>query len=202
MVGVHPGGHEPVEFGGFDARVRPVPTAQDCDPCRHLYPVLIDFDAAHPGTRWSDQGYAAWHWLDIGNDELAPAFQGRRVAQFFADYGAPAVEDPIGVLISAQLAVCSRCFGVYFGLLAGIVTYPAWRRMDSIDPLPRVWLIAAAVPMAIDWSLTVFGIWENTHLSRFLTGSILGIACIIYIIPAAVEIVRYLRPVPSPERVT
>ena len=101
-----------------------------------------------------------------------------------------------------QLAVCSRCFGVYFGLLAGLLTYPIWRRMDSIDPLPRVWLIAAALPMAVDWSLTVFGIWENTHLSRFITGSILGIACIIYIIPAAVEILRYVRPVPSPERVS
>ena len=26
--------------------MKPVATAQDCDPCRHLYPVLIDFDAA------------------------------------------------------------------------------------------------------------------------------------------------------------
>lgn len=29
----------------FDPRVRPVPTRQSCDPCRHLYPVLIDFQA-------------------------------------------------------------------------------------------------------------------------------------------------------------
>lgn len=93
-----------------------------------------------------------------------------------------------------QLAVCSRCFGVYFGLLAGALTYPLWRRVDSIDPLPRVWLIAAVVPMAVDWSLTFFGIWENTHASRFVTGAILGFACAVYIIPAGVEIARYLLP--------
>jgi UDP-4-amino-4,6-dideoxy-N-acetyl-beta-L-altrosamine transaminase len=32
-------------FTGFDAGLRVVPTAQDCDPCRHLYPVLIDYAA-------------------------------------------------------------------------------------------------------------------------------------------------------------
>src|SRR5215212_8524641 len=26
-----------------------------------------------------------------------------------------------------QFAVCSRCFGVYFGLLIGFVIYPMWR---------------------------------------------------------------------------
>ena len=46
------------------------------------------------------------------------------------------------------------------------------------------------VPIAIDWSLGAFGIWENTHLSRFITGLILGAACAIYIVPALVEIFR------------
>lgn len=32
-------------FAGLDARLRVVPTAQDCDPCRHLYPALIDYAA-------------------------------------------------------------------------------------------------------------------------------------------------------------
>jgi len=91
-----------------------------------------------------------------------------------------------------QFAVCSRCFGVYFGLLAGIATYPLWRPVDSVEPLPRFWLFLSMVPIAIDWSLGVFGIWENTHLSRFITGMILGVACAIFIIPALVEIVRNL----------
>lgn len=88
--------------------------------------------------------------------------------------------------------VCSRCFGVYFGLVLGFAIYPLWRRVENIDPLPRVWLFAALVPAAIDWSLTIFGIWENTHLSRTITGAILGFACATYIIPAAIEAVRLI----------
>jgi hypothetical protein len=44
--------------------------------------------------------------------------------------------------------------------------------------------------MAVDWSLTFFGVWENTLLSRFITGLILGVACSTYIVPAVVEITR------------
>lgn len=97
-----------------------------------------------------------------------------------------------------QLAVCSRCFGVYFGLLAGLVAYPIWRSIENIDPLPRIWLFASMVPIAIDWSLGVFGIWENNHTSRFITGMILGVACATYIMPALVEIVRNLSRGPVP----
>lgn len=93
-------------------------------------------------------------------------------------------------LLEHQFAVCSRCFGVYFGLLAGLAAYPLIRGIDDIEPLPRIWLFASMVPIAIDWSLGVFGIWENNHASRFVTGLILGFACAVYIVPALVEIAR------------
>ena len=93
-------------------------------------------------------------------------------------------------VLEHRFAVCSRCFGVYFGLLAGLATYPFIRRPDNIESLPRIWLFASMVPIAIDWSLGVFGIWENNHASRFITGLILGFACSVYIVPALVEIVR------------
>jgi uncharacterized membrane protein len=89
-----------------------------------------------------------------------------------------------------QMAVCSRCFGVYFGLLVGILVYPLWRDVDEIEAIPRVWLFLSLIPITIDWSLTVFGFWENTQLSRFVTGAILGAACATYIVPALVEITR------------
>jgi uncharacterized membrane protein len=87
-----------------------------------------------------------------------------------------------------QFAVCSRCFGVYFGLVAGFLVYPLWRRVDNTEPPARFWLFLSLVPIGIDWSLGVFGIWENTHFSRFLTGLLLGVACATFIIPALVEI--------------
>jgi uncharacterized membrane protein len=89
-----------------------------------------------------------------------------------------------------HFAVCSRCFGVYFGLLLGLLIYPLWRKIDDVEPLPRFWLFLSLIPIGVDWSLGVFGIWENTHLSRSLTGVILGVACATYIMPAIVEIAR------------
>jgi uncharacterized membrane protein len=95
-------------------------------------------------------------------------------------------------LAGHQFGVCSRCFGVYFGLLLGFLIYPLWRRVEDIEPLPRLWLFLAMVPIGVDWSLGMFDIWENTHISRLITGAILGFACGIYIVPALVEISRYL----------
>ena len=93
-------------------------------------------------------------------------------------------------ILGHQLAVCSRCFGVYFGLLAGLAVYPLWRPIDTAEPLPRFWLFLSLVPISIDWALTMFGVWENTQVSRFITGLILGVACATFIVPAIVEITR------------
>jgi hypothetical protein len=49
----------------------------DLSPCNTVFrdrrPVaFIDFDAAAPGSRAWDLGYAAWLWLDLGNPEHLP----------------------------------------------------------------------------------------------------------------------------------
>jgi uncharacterized membrane protein len=91
----------------------------------------------------------------------------------------------------APFAVCSRCFGFYFGFLLGLIIYPLFRALDESEPLPRFWLFLAAAPMTIDWSLGFFGIWENTHFSRSVTGGILGLTCAFFIVPALVEMSRF-----------
>ncbi len=96
-------------------------------------------------------------------------------------------------LESHAFAVCSRCFGVYSGLLSGFIIYPLFRAVNETEPLSRIWLFLALVPIGVDWSLSVFDIWDNTHWSRFVTGIILGAACAVFIIPAVVEIFQLLR---------
>ncbi len=96
-----------------------------------------------------------------------------------------------------QLGVCSRCFGVYLGILVGVAVYPLWRGVYSTEPLPRFWLFLSLIPISIDWSLTVFGIWENTQWSRLITGFILGFVCATFIVPAIVEITRNFFPIRS-----
>jgi aminoglycoside phosphotransferase (APT) family kinase protein len=77
----------------------------DLSPCNFVFrdrvPVaIIDFDAAAPGTRAHDLGYAAWLWLDIGNEALAASEQMRRLAVFRNAYGA---EISRGEIIAAML---------------------------------------------------------------------------------------------------
>jgi uncharacterized membrane protein len=95
-------------------------------------------------------------------------------------------------LAREPLAVCSRCFGVYAGLGAGILAYPFLRQIYDTNAPPRIVLFLAPVPTAIDFGLGVFGIWENTHLSRFLTAAILGVVCAFFVVPGVVEINRFL----------
>jgi len=72
------------------------------------------------------------------------------------------------------------------------VIYPLWRRIDEIEPISRIWLFLSLIPIGVDWSLTIFGIWDNTFTSRLITGLILGVACATFIVPATVEITRNL----------
>ncbi|HXF42816.1 MAG TPA: DUF2085 domain-containing protein [Pyrinomonadaceae bacterium] len=88
-----------------------------------------------------------------------------------------------------ELAVCSRCIGIYFGVFLGLIFYPIWRPMNEPKGLPRIGLFLAMLPIGFDWLLGVTGIWQNTFFSRTLTGLILGAACATYIMPAIVEIV-------------
>lgn len=64
----------------------------DLSPCNFVFkdrlPVaIIDFDAAAPGKRAFDLGYAAWLWLDLGNPDVAAMEQARRLALFVSAYG-------------------------------------------------------------------------------------------------------------------
>jgi uncharacterized membrane protein len=108
----------------------------------------------------------------------------------FFSYICHRIPDRSFYILGEQFGVCSRCFGVYLGILIGIAVYPLWRGVDTIDPLPRFWLFLSLIPISIDWSLTVFGIWENTQFSRLITGAILGFVCATFIVPAMVEIAR------------
>ena len=64
----------------------------DLSPCNFVFragvPVaIIDFDAAAPGSRNWDLGYAAWLWLDLGSPEIAAVEQRRRLAVFLEATG-------------------------------------------------------------------------------------------------------------------
>src|SRR5439155_7629611 len=91
-------------------------------------------------------------------------------------------------LAGHQFAVCSRCTGLYTGFAVAALSYPLARSLTRTDAPRRRWLILAAVPLLIDFSLTYFGVWSNTHLTRFSTGALLGAVAVFYVVPGLVEL--------------
>ena len=87
-----------------------------------------------------------------------------------------------------KLAVCARCTGLYVGFALITLLYPFIRPVHVISAPERKWLLMSAMPMAVDFSLTFFGLWENTHTSRFLTGFLLGGVAVIYVMPGVAEL--------------
>jgi uncharacterized membrane protein len=87
-----------------------------------------------------------------------------------------------------QFAVCSRCTGLYTGFAVAVLVYPLARSLTRSDTPRRLWLILATVPLLIDFSLTYFGLWSNTHLTRFSTGALLGAVAVFYVMPGLVEL--------------
>jgi Phosphotransferase enzyme family len=85
----------------------------DLSPCNFVFraglPVaIIDFDAAEPGTRAHDLGYAAWLWLNIGSSEIAPIEQKRRLRLFVAAYGGIAPNNVLSAMMARQSALVAE----------------------------------------------------------------------------------------------
>jgi len=85
----------------------------DLSPCNFVFrdgkPVgIIDFDAAAPGTRLRDIGYAIFLWLNVGTDGLPPSEQARRIRLFCSAYGIEPEAEVIDAIVDAVAANLER----------------------------------------------------------------------------------------------
>ncbi len=89
-----------------------------------------------------------------------------------------------------QFAVCTRCTGIYAGFTATMILYPLLFSPNRSQTPERKWLFLAALPLTIDFSLGFLGVWQNTHVSRFSTGAILGAAAVFFVVPGLADLSR------------
>ncbi len=104
----------------------------DASPCNCVFSdglpyALIDFDAAQPGTRRQEVGYAAWLWLDLGNDDLDAVWQGGRLRDFIRSYGALPASEAVAYVLEAQHALSER-----MGAPAGVREWARWCRAWTV----------------------------------------------------------------------
>jgi len=91
-------------------------------------------------------------------------------------------------LAGYQFAVCSRCTGLYAGFAVAALVYPLARPLQRTDTPSSIWLILATLPLVIDFALGYFSIWQNTHLTRFLTGALLSSVAVFYVMPGLIDL--------------
>jgi uncharacterized membrane protein len=84
--------------------------------------------------------------------------------------------------------VCARCTGIYAGFAAATVLYPLMKSLRQTEAPARKWLFIAAAPLAIDFLFEFSGLGHNTHSSRFLTGALLGVVAVFYIMPGLLDL--------------
>jgi uncharacterized membrane protein len=87
-----------------------------------------------------------------------------------------------------QFAVCTRCTGLYAGFTLATVVYPLVRSLRQVEAPARKWLFLAAAPLAIDFTGSFAGIWNNTHFSRLATGALLGAVAVFYVMPGLMDL--------------
>lgn len=86
-----------------------------------------------------------------------------------------------------QLAVCHRCYGIYWGLPVASFLYLALkgRRLDRrVAPLI---LGLSILPMILDWGGDVFGLFTNSAGSRIVTGLLFGVVAGLFFVWSMVD---------------
>jgi uncharacterized membrane protein len=93
-------------------------------------------------------------------------------------------------LAGHKFAACSRCTGLYGGFALAMLGYPLVRSLRRTDTPRIIWLVLASLPIAIDFSLGYFSIWQNKHFTRFTSGALLGAVAVFYVVPGLVDLVE------------
>ncbi|MCE5258224.1 MAG: DUF2085 domain-containing protein [Chloroflexi bacterium] len=82
--------------------------------------------------------------------------------------------------IGFKIAVCERDTAIYGSMfLAGL----AFNFVRKLKPIPIKLFIVLILPMAIDGTGALAGLWTSTWASRVVTGTLFGTACILLCYP-------------------
>lgn len=85
-------------------------------------------------------------------------------------------------VFGSQMAVNSRCFGIFAGLWFMWLLIPVFVRMIKLQARYALsFLLLAVMLQIIDYTGNQISIWENTNDSRALVGFLLGAAVSVFL---------------------
>jgi uncharacterized membrane protein len=98
----------------------------------------------------------------VGSEPFLTLWQARKF------YGTPA--------LGYKMAYCQRDAAIYTSFFLAGLLFALLRR--RIKPLPWLLVFPAALPMLIDGTGQLLGLWESTPLSRVVTGGLFSVAVV------------------------
>jgi len=96
-------------------------------------------------------------------------------------------------LFGHPLAVCSRCFGIYFGFLIGFLLYPLLKRLSNTTlPKTRIFIFISS-PIVFDTLGNFFRLWITPNIPRFIIGFLWGIILPFFFIVGIIDLFTGIR---------
>ena len=93
------------------------------------------------------------------------------------------------ILDGYPLAVCSRCFGIYCGLMFGFIIFPLIRGFNFLKVIDRRFLIAGCIPVVLDVIFMMFHLYSSNRWTRFFSGMCFGIILAFYVLPGFYQMI-------------
>jgi uncharacterized membrane protein len=91
------------------------------------------------------------------------------------------------------LSVCSRCLGIYLGVLGGLLLYPLIRGWRQVR-VPEKWIFfLLSAPIFLDTAANFIKLWQSPNAVRLATGLLWGVLLPFYFITGAVDFLRQRR---------
>jgi uncharacterized membrane protein len=82
---------------------------------------------------------------------------------------------------AVPMAVCSRCFGIYSGFLAGLFLLPIVPQSSWRSRYMFFLLIGSVFLNITDMISYALGLWQNSNATRLAVGGLIGITVALFI---------------------
>jgi uncharacterized membrane protein len=91
------------------------------------------------------------------------------------------------------LSVCSRCLGIYLGVLGGLLLYPLIRGWRQVRVPAKKAFILLSTPIFLDAGANLIRLWRSPNAVRLATGFLWGLILPFYFITGVVDLLRQRR---------
>lgn len=86
------------------------------------------------------------------------------------------------------MSVCQRCSSIYAAFTLTVLFFPLLRYTRFFHSLALPRLAIFILPMLLDYLLDVAGAWNNSPVSRAISGGIAGAGLACFVVPAWMEL--------------